>query len=258
MSDFDGKGVHIECVETPEVTQPVMIEGLPGVGYVGKLAVQHLLAERDQTLVRRIYSEHLPPRVTIDDRGVGALASVDIYHVPTETVDLLLVDGDQQAQTAVGYYRLTEAILEVAESFGVGRVYPLGGVPTGELMESYAIIGAVSEEALIEPLEAEGVEFRDNQPAGGVVGISGLLLGLGARRSIEVACLMGETSGYLVDPNSARAVLAVLEGLLGFAIDDSELEERAEQMEGVVKRLEQLQDQPAEVSAPEESLRYID
>ena len=42
-----------------------------------------------------------------------------------------------------------------------------------------------------------GAIFKKNEPGGGIVGASGLLLGLGKLRGFQGACLMGETPGYL-------------------------------------------------------------
>jgi hypothetical protein len=200
--------------------------------------------------------------VTIED-GVADLASAEIHAVdiPSDDgdgdgVDLLVLTGDHQAQTNAGHYRLTDTFLDVAAEFGVERVFALGGVPTGELVDEPSVLGAVSDGDRIEPLEDAGIEFRDDEPAGGVVGVSGLLLGLGGRRGFEVGCLMGETSGYLVDPKSAQAVLVALEALVGFEVGFESLEERAEEMEEVVGKIQEMQNQQGSVPT-DDDLRYI-
>ncbi|MEF8840514.1 MAG: proteasome assembly chaperone family protein [Haloarculaceae archaeon] len=248
MNEFD-----IEVHADPDLEDPVLIEGLPGVGHVGKLAVEHLLDEFESGLARRIYSEHFPPQVTVEE-GRTKLACVEFYAVDVGGRDVLVLSGDHQAGDAVGHYRLTDRVLDVAEEFGVGRAFALGGVPTGELIEEYAVLGAATTEALVEELEDRGVEFREDEPAGGIVGVSGLLLGLGERRGLPVGCLMGETSGYLVDPRSARAVLEVLQELLDFDVDYATLEERAEEMEEVVKKIQEMEQGP---TPSDEDLRYI-
>ncbi|MFQ3318190.1 MAG: hypothetical protein ACI8UR_001335 [Natronomonas sp.] len=248
MDEFD-----IETVADPALEAPVLIEGLPGVGHVGKLAAEHLLEEFDAELVRRVYSEHFPPQVTVED-GRTTLACAEVYAIETDARDMLVLTGDHQAGDGPGHYRLTDAFLDVADSFDVERIYALGGVPTGELVDEPDVIGAATTDAFIDDLEAVGVEFRENEPAGGIVGISGLLLGVGERRDFEAACVMGETSGYLVDPKSARGVLEVLQEAVGFDIGYDSLEERAEEMEEVVKRIRQME----QGSTPsEEDLRYI-
>ena len=177
-----------------------------------------------------------------------------MYAVRDTARDLLVLTGDHQAGDGPGHYRLAEAFLDVAGAFGVERAYALGGVPTGELVEEPDVIGAATTDALIEDLEAVGVEFPENEPAGGIVGVSGLLLGLGERRGLEAACLMGETSGYLVDPKSSRAVLSALQEAVGFEVGYEALEDRAEEMQEVVERIQQME----QGSAPsDEDLRYI-
>jgi hypothetical protein len=256
--------IEIETLADPELSDPVLIEGLPGVGHVGKLAVEHLLEEFESEVVRRVFATEFPPQVTIDE-GVAKLASAEIHAVDVPAaaddaadgdVDLLVLTGDHQAQTNAGHYRLTEAFLDVAATFDVERVFALGGVPTGELVEEPSVLGAVSHEAAIEPLEAAGVEFREDEPAGGVVGVSGLLLGLGGRRGLDVGCLMGETSGYLVDPKSAQAVLVALEEILDFEVGFESLEERAEEMEEVVGKIQEMQNQQGSMPT-DDDLRYI-
>ncbi len=248
MDEFD-----IERPATPDLDDPVLIEGLPGVGHVGKLAAEHLLEEFDAELVRRVYSEHFPPQVTVED-GRTTLACAELHAVRGDEHDLLVLTGDHQAGDGPGHYRLTDRFLDVAAAFDVGRIYALGGVPTGELVEEPAVVGAATTDAFIDDLETVGVEFREAEPAGGIVGVSGLLLGLGERRGYEAACLMGETSGYLVDPKSARAVLEVLEAAVGFDIAYESLEERAEEVEAVVSRIREMEQGP---EPGDEDLRYI-
>ena len=248
--------IEIDELADPELDDPVFIEGLPGVGHVGKLAAEYLLEEFDAELVRRVYADEFPPQVNIDDDGVAELTCAEFHAVDVDGTDLLVLTGDHQAQSNEGHYHLTDVFLDVAEEFGATRAFALGGVPTGELIEEYTVLGAVTEESLVDDLDEAGVEFREDEPAGGIVGVSGLVLGLGGRRGFEASCLMGETSGYLVDPKSARAVLEVLEEVVGFEIDYAGLEERAEEMEEVVGKIQEMQNQQQGMPT-DDDLRYI-
>jgi uncharacterized protein (TIGR00162 family) len=248
--------IEVETIAEPTLRDPALIEGLPGVGHVGKLAVEHLLEEFDSELVVRVHSDEFPPQVGIDDEGIASLACAEFYAVDAGDRDLLVLTGDHQAQSHSGHYHVTDAFLDVAESFDVTDIYALGGVPTGELVDDPAVLGAVGSEAGLDPLTDAGVEFREGEPAGGIVGVSGLLLGLGERRELSAACLMGETSGYLVDPTSAQAVLEVLEAVIGFEVGYDSLEERAEEMKEVVEKIQEMQSQQQGMPA-DDDLRYI-
>jgi Uncharacterized protein (ATP-grasp superfamily) len=60
---------------------------------------------------------------------------------------------------------------------------------------------------------------------------------MGKLRGLDGICLMGTTSGYLVDPKSAQQVLKMLCRLLDIEVDMGELEKRAEEMEKVIEKI---------------------
>ncbi len=251
---------EIEVVEVNEIEaeNPVMVEGLPGVGHVGKLVAEHLLEEFESRVVQRIYSHHFPPQCAVDEDGTTELVCAELYECEVDGVEMLVLTGDHQSQTLDGHYKITEKLLDTAEEVGVERVYALGGVATGELVEEYNVVGAANDESLVDEIAEHGVEFGEGEPEGGIVGVSGLLLGMGELRGVDGVCLMGETSGYLVDPKSAQAVLEVLTNVLDFEVDMAKLEERAEEMEEVVKRLEEMNTEMDIGSFPsDDDLRYI-
>jgi uncharacterized protein (TIGR00162 family) len=250
--------VEIDSLASTSVTEPVLIEGLPGVGLVGKLATDHLLADLDAEPVRRLYSTHFPPGIAVDENGTAELPSLTVHAIEADGQDLLILSGDSQAEDGPGHFALAEAVLDIATSFDVSRIVTVGGLGTGEQVEDYAVLGAVPEsnDGLREPLEAAGVRFSRDEP-GNTVGMSGVLLGLGDRRGIDTAGLLGTTPGYFVDPGSARAVLNVLAETFGLSIDLDTLDEQAEEVQELLDRLQQLQGAEQSPSSGGEDLRYI-
>lgn len=251
--------IEIDTVATPALEDPVLLEGLPGVGLVGKVAVDHLVEELESQPVRRIHSEYFPPAVSVDESGTATLASLTLHAVETDGRDLLVLAGDSQAQESTGQYRLAAAVLDVAAEFDAGTVIAIGGYGTGEQVEDHRVLGAVPEgdDALREQLEAAGVRFEREDAPGSIVGMSGLLVGLASRRGVESSGLLGLTSGYHVDPASARAVLEVLQAAFGFTVSLETLDEQAERIQALLDRLQtgQAQDQPGGQGG--EDLRYF-
>jgi uncharacterized protein len=232
-------------------TADILIEGLPGIGHVGKLVAEHLIQELRAVKVAEIYSLYLPPQVIIQPDGVARLARNEIFLHEGEKRIAFLV-GDYQSASAEGHYLLTEAYLDVAEHLGVKRIYTLGGYGVGRLVSVPRVLSAVNREELRPPVEAAGAEFNRDEPPGGIIGASGLLLGLSLRRGMDAVCLIGETSGYLVDPRAASGILAVLSNLLGMEVDKSQLETRAAEMEQFLAKLTE-----SERAGDEDALRYI-
>jgi hypothetical protein len=118
-------------------------------------------------------------------------------------------------------------------------------------------LGAVNKLGLVDEMKRYGVKFKEDEPGGGIIGASGLILGMGMLEGIEAVCLMGETSGYLVDPKSAQAVLKVLSRILGIDVDMSALEKRAKEMEKIVTKLREMEQMQKKPITTEEDLRYI-
>lgn len=249
------KDVEIVVIKEPKLKDPVMIQGLPGVGHVGKLVADHLVEELDSEKVLEVYSPHFPPQVIVEKDGMIRLVRNEMYACRAGNVDLLVLVGDYQSATNVGYYILSDFYVETAAKFGVKRIYTIGGYATGEFEEHPKVIGAVNNPKLIEEMKKFGVEFGTREPAGGIVGAAGLVPALAKRRGIDAVCLLGVTSGYVVDPNSAQEVLRVLCRILGIEVDMSALEERAKEMKKFLTKLEEAERAIARARA--EDLGYI-
>ena len=249
---------EIEIHEFKEVklNKPVMIEGLPGVGNVGKLVAEHLIHELNAEKILELFSWHFPPQVLVNNDGTVRLSKNELYACKSKEQDLLILTGDQQSVTNEGHYLIAEKLLDLAEKYKVSRIYTLGGYGIGQLVDKPTVLGAVNEVELVDEMKQYGVEFREEEPGGSIVGASGLLLGLGKLRNLPAVCLLGLTSGYLVDPKSAQAVITVLCLALNLELDMQAMQDRAEEMEKVVERLKEME-QAQVPRIREEELGYI-
>ncbi|RZN63815.1 MAG: proteasome assembly chaperone family protein [Candidatus Methanoliparum thermophilum] len=230
-------------IEKVDLKSPIYIEGLPGVGYVGKLVVDHLIKELHAKKIIEIYSKYFPPQVLIDNNSVAHLVKNEVYAWKNDKGgdDLLFLAGDFQSVSSEGHYELTNTYLDIAEEYNVKRIYTIGGYGVGYILEKPSIICAVNNESLLDELKGYNIEFKKEEPGGGIVGAAGLMLGLGALRGIEGICIMGVTSGYLVDPKSAQEVIKTLCQILDIEISLEDLEKRAEDMEEIIKKLKEAE-----------------
>jgi hypothetical protein len=248
--------IEVHEFKKVKLNKPVMIEGLPGVGNVGKLVAEHMIYELNAEKIIELYSWHFPPQVLVDNDGTVRLSRNELYACKSKKQDLLILTGDQQSVTNEGHYLIAEMLLDFAQQYKVSRIYTLGGYGIGQLVEKQTVLGAANDAALVEEMKKYGVEFREEETGGSIVGASGLLLGLGQLRNIPAVCLLGLTSGYLVDPKSAQAVLEILCRVLNLELDTQALKDRAEEMEKVVERLREME-QAQIPRKREEELGYI-
>ncbi len=240
--------IVVRYLEKPKLSKPIFIEGLPGIGNVGKLAAEHLIDELGAKKFADIFSKYFPPQVMVQDGGLVKLVNNELYYVKNvgRGVDVIFLVGDYQGMNPEGQYELTDYIIRILKEFGVEEIFTLGGYGVGRIVEKPKVYGAATDEGLVKEMEEYGVVFSRGEPGTGIVGASGLLLGLGALHDIRSVCFMGETSGYFVDPKSARAVLEVLIQALGVEVDFSELEDKAKQIDAITARLRETEVKPEE------------
>ncbi|RLI79018.1 proteasome assembly chaperone family protein, partial [Archaeoglobales archaeon] len=217
--------------------------------------VKELKAEK----VVEIYSHYFPPQVMVEGDGTIRMPKNEVYAWKSngEAPDLLVLVGDFQSISNEGHFELVNAYIDIAKKFGAKRIYTLGGYGVGKLVEEPYVIGAANSPKLVDELKSYGIKFEPGEPGGGIIGASGLLLGVSKLEGIEAACLMGVTSGYMVDPKSAKAVLDVLSRMLNLEISDEALVERAKEMERLIAQIKEMQEMAMQQWKSDEDLRYF-
>jgi len=230
------KETTVKLISEPRLKKPLLIEGLPGVGYVGKLAAEHLVAELRSKKFAELYSPHFIHHVYIEPSGTTRLARLEFYSAKAGKRDVVILVGDVQAISPEGHYEVVNKILDVAERLGVRELVTLGGYATGRHVKTKPkVIGVATSPELTDTYRDFGVAVEKG--AGPIIGASGLLLTLGKLRGLRGMCLLGETHGLLVDHRSAQSVLEVLTGALGVEMDMAKLEERAKETEQLLSKI---------------------
>jgi uncharacterized protein len=257
--------VVIRQLEKVELRNPVLVEGLPGVGNVGKLAADYLRDQLPAKPLATIFSKFFPPQVYVSEEGIIRLVSNEISYWKSPKPggrDILVLGGDYQGISPEGQYEITERVLDFSSELGVREVFTLAGFAQGKVVESPRVLGAATSPARVEAMKKHGVVFSRNDPGGGLIGASGLFLGLGRMFQMEGVCLMGETSGYFVDPRSAEAVLKVLVQALQIDIDFTALEAKAQEIDRIAHKVQEAEQRsseggPSGPSVPRDDLGYI-
>jgi len=224
-----------------EPKKPVLIEGLPGMGMVGRIATRYLIRQLGATRFAEIYSPHFPYYVLVNKKGNVRLLRGEFYFWknPTGNNDLLFLTGDSQAQTIEGQYEVTSHILDFAQKLRIKTIVTIGGYRKEAEETPNVMAVSTSFELLKRALEANATSSPSGNP---IVGTAGLLLGLAKFRKIDALCLLGETRGYLPDPKAAKSVLEVLRKILGFDVDLSGLDREIEKSKEIVARMREIEE----------------
>lgn len=223
----------------------ILIEGLPGIGLIGKLAADHLISELNAEKFAELYSPHFIHQAVVEPDSTVRLMRNEFYFWKGKDFDLIILVGDSQPQPtdSYGHYESVGAVLDYLQKFDLKTIYTLGGSSTGgqEVKKTPRVFGATTHLELVQQYEDYGITFKSD-PGSAIVGASGLLLAMGKIRGIEGVCLLGESPGYLViDARSAKSVLEVLTKMLKIDVDMSELEKRADETEQFIKKVQDME-----------------
>ncbi|MEM2464152.1 MAG: proteasome assembly chaperone family protein [Candidatus Bathyarchaeia archaeon] len=228
--------------EEIELKNPVLIEGLPGLGMVGRIAVKYLIKQLRAKKLAELYSPYFAYFVLVDKEGTTTLLKNEFYYWRNDygDNDLILLTGDSQAQTIEGQYEVADTILEYAKKKNVKTIITVGGYRKDVISTPQVFASATNSEILRRALEAGSLSSPPGNP---IIGVAGLLIGLAKFRGIEGICLLSETPGYMPDPRAAKSALIIITKILNLRLDLTDLDkeiERIAKIEEELRRVEEL------------------
>lgn len=224
--------------KVPKLRSPILICGFPGSGYVGKLAIDHLIGELKSVNLADIYSTSFPPQVIIKNTGTVELMKNILCYVKDSQGkhDFLLLTGDAQPVSSKVEYLLGEEIIKISKNFGVTQIITLGAYITGMFVETPRIFGVATDDNGLKLLDSYGISKIDS---GSISGMNGILLGIGKINNLNGISLLGETSGYVIDANASKYILKKLLSVVNLDIDMQDLDKKAKETLMLIKSIEQ-------------------
>lgn len=227
----------------PTLKNPILIEGLPGIGNVGKVAVDFIIDELKAVKLYELFSYTFPHSVFVNEKNLVELPSIEIYYKKMKKgPDLLLLAGDVQPIDEVSCYEFSEEILKILKSFKGKEVITLGGIGLQDVPKKPKVYCTGNSQKAVNKYK-DLANLKLHGIVGPIVGVSGLLLGLASRYKMDSVCLLAETYGHpmYLGVKGARAILKVLEKRHKIGINLKDLDKEIKQLEAeVIKRTEEL------------------
>src|SRR3989344_8550841 len=112
---------RIKVYEKVQLDNPIMVEGLPGVGNIGRVAVGYLISELKAKKFADLYSEHFFPFVMLQDNYRVHLLKNEFYYIKAKAKgqrDIVLMVGDCQSLSPNGHYDVIEKVLDFVGGLG--------------------------------------------------------------------------------------------------------------------------------------------
>ncbi|MHA1733162.1 MAG: PAC2 family protein [Promethearchaeota archaeon] len=231
------KNIVFRNLEGEVFHEPVVAIGMPGIGLVGKAAVEYLVEKLGLEKVLEVYCQDLPGQTIVQEDGTLKLPAIQVYFKAFggSAPDLFVLTGDAQPVNSRGIYELAEYL---AGTF-LGWTGSYGGfVSTGALVPEF-----LPEEVMVHVCGTHldfVQQFLDLGPnkcqkmtSGFITGANGVFpTWMGVHHDIASACILADTIPILeTDPRASKAIVEVLVDLLGYDIDFADLTRKVEEME---------------------------
>jgi uncharacterized protein len=229
---------------------PTLVEGLPGVGLVGKIVVDHLVDTFEMTEYAHVRCEGLPPIAVYQADSQDVRTPVRLYADPGR--DLLALQSDVPVSPS-GATEFASCLTSWIASNDVTPIY-LSGRPADREEDVAPAVSGIATGGGATLLDDAGVANPDE--TGAISGPTGALLYRAAEEGMDGVGLIAEANPGFPDPKAAKAVIeAGVEPIADVTVDTDLLMERAGEIQEARERLARRMQQADQESSQAQPIR---
>lgn len=220
----------------PKLNNPVLIEGMPGIGNVGKIAEDFLIDDLKAKKAYDFFSYNFPHSVFVNEDNLVELPKIGLYYKKfnDKRSDLLLLGGDIQPVSEGSCFEFCDKVLDIIEKNNVKEIITLGGIGLQSAPKKPKVYCTGNSKEIIKKYK-EGVDVEDKiyGTVGPIIGVSGVLLGMAKRRNINAVTFLAETFGHPmhIGIKESQEILKVLDKKLKLGLNLKKLEKDINDLE---------------------------
>ncbi|MDO8511532.1 MAG: PAC2 family protein [Nanoarchaeota archaeon] len=211
--------VTAETKSLPTLNNPVLIEGLPGIGNVGKIAVDFLVEELKAKKLYSFFSYKFPHSVFVNDKNLVEMPKLELYYKQfgkgSKKHDLLFLVGDIQPIDEESCYAFCDEVLKIAQQNKCSHFITTGGIGLQHVPDKPKVYCTANNQALLREYLKKGMPLEKEifGVVGPIIGVSGILLALGKKKNLNGVALLAETFGnpFYLGIKGAKEIVQVLE-----------------------------------------------
>ncbi len=240
---------RISVVEEVPLSDPVLVEGFPGVGLVGKITADHLIDVHGMTHYANVHCEGLP-RVATYSASNGTLRTPVRLYADPET-DLIALQSDVPVKPAAA----VEFAGCLAGWFDEANVFPiyLSGLAREKDAAPPELFGVTT--GAVDP-RVRDVGLDAPPESGLVSGPTGAMLADALERGAAAAGLIVESDPQFPDPEAARVLITEgIDPIAGTATPTDGLVDQAEEIREAKEAFARRMQQASEESSQAEPLK---
>jgi len=222
-----------------KINSPILIEGMPGIGNVGKVSMDILIEETKANLFMSFHSKDFPNTVFVNEDNLVDLPTIGLYHKNICGQDYLFLTGDAQPVNESASYTFSELILKIFKDYNGKHLVTLGGIGLNMIPESPKVYITGNDKkfvaSVMDDFKKKKFVFESKiyGMVGPIMGITGLLLGIAKKYDIKAYCILSETLGHpvYVGLKGSKAIMLILSRQYGFNVNFEKLDKEIKQID---------------------------
>ncbi len=228
---------EVKQINNPEIKNPILIEGLPGIGNVGKIAVDFIIDNIKAKKFIDIYSKAFPNSVFINEKNLVHMPHISLYYKKVKNQDLIFLSGDVQPLDERACYEFCDLIINTLKKYNGKEIITIGGIGMPKIPKNPVVYCTANEYGIIKRYKTKELNDQIFGTVGPIIGVTGLLVGLAGKSSIPSIALLAQTFGH---PNylgikGANEVLKILDKKLNLDLNLNLLEKEIKDIEREIK-----------------------
>ena len=235
----------IKKLSKPRLKEPILIEGLPGIGNVGKIAVDYLIGELKAKPYLEFQSHYFPPTAVVNEKGLISLYTINISYAKVKNNHLLFLHGDIQPSTNEGIFTFCEEVLKICKKIGVKEIITTGGIGLASLPKTPHIYATSYNRELLKKYKSQFKKLKTNMfgHVGPIMGVTGLLPAMAREYDIDSIALLVDTVNepFYFGIKSSKLLLDIISKKIDIKINFSNITKEIENIEmEIIKKIQEM------------------
>jgi len=232
----------IKEIASPKLKNPIFIAAWPGMGEVAYRVALFLKEVLGFKVFAKLQaSQFFKPAAVSVEKGILNIpempAGFFYYYKGKKSPDIILFLGE--VQPPLEYAQdLSLMIVNFIKKYKVNQMFTFAAKPESIDHKSKPKVWiAATHKDVLESLEKFNLKILKE---GQVSGLNGIILGVGKKKSIKGACLLGEIPFYTVqieNPKATGSILSVIGKYLGVDLNLSSIVSRSKFIEDEIDKL---------------------
>ncbi len=219
--------MELEIFKKVDMGGCAFIEGFPGAGLVGPMAISFMINKLGLEYIGYIKGDAFPPLISIHEDM--PLPPSRFYYSKKHRVVALFAESGLLSEKSI--YEISGKLYDFIKTNKLSQIISISGVPV-ESPEDGSVFAVVSTSRAMEGVDKAGLKKVGE---GVAAGISALLLMYASFDGIDDVNLLVPVNPQLIDPRYAELAIESINKLLGLDMDVSELEKSATEVEQRIK-----------------------